>query len=173
MNCLSPCFLNVNNRSWSLPHFPSAHRVRLLCRNLRAERSKQTELVDSLRQPTALHEQDKAAVALQRKAARAAVAALSQVWFQQEDVVTAEHEPASIDCVLCMSVTKWIHLNGGDDALEQLFSTVYKVLTPGGHFVLEAQPWRSYKKARLKMVGDAWVFKRKLQVMTCLCWIAS
>ena len=50
------------------------------------------------------------------------------------------------DMVLCFSVTKWVHLNWGDAGLAVLFRRVWDKLTPGGLFVLEPQPWRSYKK---------------------------
>jgi len=50
------------------------------------------------------------------------------------------------DTICCFSVTKWVHLNQGDDGLKELFRVVYAMLGPGGRFVLEPQPWRSYKK---------------------------
>ena len=46
------------------------------------------------------------------------------------------------------SVSKWIHLNGGDAGLKNFFERVYGALVPGGTFVLEAQPRESYTKAR-------------------------
>jgi 7SK snRNA methylphosphate capping enzyme len=46
------------------------------------------------------------------------------------------------------SISKWIHLNGGDDGLRRFFERVYATLIPGGTFVLEAQPRESYVKAR-------------------------
>jgi 7SK snRNA methylphosphate capping enzyme len=46
------------------------------------------------------------------------------------------------------SVSKWIHLNGGDAGLKHFFERVYRALVPGGTFVLEAQPRESYIKAR-------------------------
>lgn len=47
-----------------------------------------------------------------------------------------------------LSISKWIHLNGGDDGLIAFFRRVYSVLQPGGTFVLEPQDWGSYAKAR-------------------------
>ncbi|KAL1744145.1 Bicoid-interacting protein 3-domain-containing protein [Schizophyllum fasciatum] len=63
------------------------------------------------------------------------------------------------DVVLALSVSKWIHLNSGDDGLLSFFRKVHSVLRAGGTFVLEAQPWDSYHKAkrmdkRLKEVGQ-------------------
>ncbi|KAK9824349.1 hypothetical protein WJX72_009605 [[Myrmecia] bisecta] len=88
--------------------------------------------------------------AAQRKAAATAVRALGCTWFQCEDFVAAEHSAQSVDTVLCLSVTKWVHLNRGDEGLRSLFQKVRDVLTPGGFFVLEPQPWRSYKQAMRK-----------------------
>ncbi len=46
------------------------------------------------------------------------------------------------------SITKWIHLNDGDEGLETFFRRVFDVLRPSGKFVLEPQPWDSYSKAK-------------------------
>ncbi|KAI5383034.1 hypothetical protein KIW84_070438, partial [Lathyrus oleraceus] len=43
---------------------------------------------------------------------------------------------------------KWIHLNWGDDGLITLFAETWKLLRPGGIFVLEPQPWKSYESNR-------------------------
>ena len=53
----------------------------------------------------------------------------------------------SLDAVLCLSVTKWIQLNWGDAGLKRLFMDVHESLTPGGVFIVEPQPWRSYRQA--------------------------
>ena len=37
--------------------------------------------------------------------------------------------------------------------MKQLFQRVSDVLTPGGYFILEPQPWRSYKQTLHKQVG--------------------
>ena len=52
------------------------------------------------------------------------------------------------------SVTKWVHLHGGDAALQALFGEISRMLVPGGIFVLEPQPWRSYKEATKKLVSS-------------------
>ena len=56
--------------------------------------------------------------------------------------------PASFDVVLCFNVTKWVHLNGGDDAVRALLFKAHEALRPGGHMLLIAQGWASYIKSR-------------------------
>ncbi|KAJ6491307.1 Bicoid-interacting protein 3-domain-containing protein [Mycena vitilis] len=52
------------------------------------------------------------------------------------------------DVVLAFSITKWIHLNGGDAALTTFFARVAAVLQSGGQFVVEPQAWETYRKAK-------------------------
>lgn len=58
------------------------------------------------------------------------------------------HAAESYDVISCLSTTKWVHLNGGDAALKQLFARVHALLRPGGCFLLEPQPWASYRKRK-------------------------
>lgn len=53
------------------------------------------------------------------------------------------------DTIVCLSVTKWVHLNWGDEGLIILFAKMWRLLHPGGILVLEPQPWESYYKNRL------------------------
>ena len=54
------------------------------------------------------------------------------------------------DTILCLSTVKWIHLNWGDQAVKTLFKKIYKSLKNDGIFILEPQPWKSYKKSRTR-----------------------
>lgn len=86
-----------------------------------------------------------------RRAARTALQGLSGAWFAAGDIAKGHAEPGSLDVVLCLSVTKWIHLVQGDEGIERLFAKVSSLLAPGGVFVLEPQPWSSYAAAMTKV----------------------
>ncbi len=62
-------------------------------------------------------------------------------------------EQGTFDTIICFSVTKWIHLNGGDEALQALLARVHSLLAPNGRFILEPQQWVSYRKAVKKPVS--------------------
>ncbi|KAK6248574.1 hypothetical protein QUC31_020139 [Theobroma cacao] len=71
------------------------------------------------------------------------------VSFRRENFVQSHCPPDKhYDTIICLSVTKWIHLNWGDDGLITLFTKIWRLLHPGGVFVLEPQPWESYEKNR-------------------------
>ncbi|KAH9942583.1 Bicoid-interacting protein 3-domain-containing protein [Amylocystis lapponica] len=72
------------------------------------------------------------------------------ITFRTADWVRDEipEDTEGYDVVLAFSISKWIHLNGGDDGITRFFRRVYSVLKSGGAFVLEPQEWETYAKAK-------------------------
>ncbi|KAF3339697.1 putative RNA methyltransferase [Carex littledalei] len=72
------------------------------------------------------------------------------VSFHRENFVEYLHVSSEkYDAIVCLSVSKWIHLNWGDEGIITLFVKIWRLLRPGGVFLLEPQPWKSYKQNRL------------------------
>lgn len=61
---------------------------------------------------------------------------------------------AEYDTIIVFSVTKWIHLNFGDQGLKRFFKRIYRALYPGGKLLLEPQPWSSYRLKRRMTVCE-------------------
>ncbi|GJP78004.1 hypothetical protein CLOP_g8337 [Closterium sp. NIES-67] len=90
--------------------------------------------------------EEAAAAAAQAVGAARGAGGRPRVVFRCLNVVEADMPRDSADTVLCLSVTKWVHLNWGDAGLIALFANLFHMLRPGGVLILEPQPWSSYKK---------------------------
>ena len=52
------------------------------------------------------------------------------------------------DVIMMLSVSKWIHLNFGDESLRRCFQRIFRQLRQNGIFLLEPQPFDSYRKKK-------------------------
>jgi 7SK snRNA methylphosphate capping enzyme len=71
-----------------------------------------------------------------------------QMNYVPKDEFTSSRDTGKYDLILCLSVTKWIHLNYGDIGVKLTFRKIFNQLRPGGKLILELQNWPSYKKKK-------------------------
>uniref|UniRef100_A0A6G1SMM6 RNA methyltransferase n=1 Tax=Aceria tosichella TaxID=561515 RepID=A0A6G1SMM6_9ACAR len=77
----------------------------------------------------------------------------NNILFVEHNYVLAKDElvdkqEAFFDTIVCLSVTKWIHLNYRDDGLKRFFKRMYNHLNEGGLLILEAQPFDNYHRKK-------------------------
>lgn len=72
----------------------------------------------------------------------------SNVRFSCDNILDYLHCPMNYDVIFCLSVTKWIHLNSGDEGIVSLFEKIKQALKVGGIFILEPQPFPSYARRK-------------------------
>ncbi|CAL1544128.1 unnamed protein product [Lymnaea stagnalis] len=82
----------------------------------------------------------------------------NNVLFLQGNYVPGSEEILNLqkeeyDIILALSITKWIHLNNGDNGLKLFFQKIFRQLRPGGRLILEPQPWSTYRK-RAKLSSE-------------------
>uniref|UniRef100_A0A915K7S1 RNA methyltransferase n=1 Tax=Romanomermis culicivorax TaxID=13658 RepID=A0A915K7S1_ROMCU len=68
--------------------------------------------------------------------------------YVPENEILLDIVQPEFDTILALSITKWIHLNWGDNGLKLFFKRLHKNLKPGGILLLEPQNFLSYKKRK-------------------------
>uniref|UniRef100_A0A1I8F2H2 RNA methyltransferase n=1 Tax=Macrostomum lignano TaxID=282301 RepID=A0A1I8F2H2_9PLAT len=58
----------------------------------------------------------------------------------------ASIEENKYDIIQAFSITKWIHLNWGDRGLKLFFKRAFRELRPDGKFIVEPQPYQTYRR---------------------------
>uniref|UniRef100_A0AC35GNW5 RNA methyltransferase n=1 Tax=Panagrolaimus sp. PS1159 TaxID=55785 RepID=A0AC35GNW5_9BILA len=82
----------------------------------------------------------------------------NNVWFRRQNYVCImdeeiEQTQEEYDIILALSITKWVHLNWGDDGIKRFFRRAFKNLRPGGRLIVEPQDFITYWK-RAKTVDE-------------------
>ncbi|XP_063838689.1 probable RNA methyltransferase CG11342 [Ostrinia nubilalis] len=74
-----------------------------------------------------------------------------------------DHGKQTFDITFCFSVTMWIHLNNGDEGLEQFLQYIKSISTT---IIIEPQPWNCYRNAqkRIKKSGSTFPLYETLKI---------
>ncbi|XP_034020713.1 7SK snRNA methylphosphate capping enzyme isoform X2 [Thalassophryne amazonica] len=75
----------------------------------------------------------------------------NNVTFIQGSYVSEEEAwpgQGQYDVIICLGITKWMHLQSGDMGVVRLFRRVFDSLMAGGIFILQPQPWSSYSRSK-------------------------
>ncbi len=86
------------------------------------------------------------------KTKKKTTSAFDGVEFRRANALEHDFGTETFDVILLLSVTKWIHLNFGDEGVRAVFRKCRDALVPGGSLILEPQPWRSYRSTLRKKV---------------------
>lgn len=80
------------------------------------------------------------------------------IWFFCENYVLSEEDLLKVeeeyDIIFALSITKWVHLNWGDEGIRHFLLRAYRQLRTGGRFVLETASFREYEKHCKKRGND-------------------
>ena len=94
-----------------------------------------------------------------------------QMNYVLKDEQMINFDTQQYDLILCLSVTKWIHLNYGDVGLKTAFKRMFNHLRPGGKLILEAQNWASYKKKKKLTVSKNEAFLLNFWRELSICYV--
>ncbi|KAJ4950720.1 hypothetical protein NE237_027552 [Protea cynaroides] len=148
-SCRSICGVDIDSylietANWNLRR--SAKMDNASCKFSNANRSKVSEETNALEHSGTASLNEGAANLLRDSNPSQEPNIFDVVSFREENFVLSRQRCSeAYDTILCLSVTKWVHLNWGDDGLITLFAKIWRLLRPGGVFILEAQNWKSYK----------------------------
>ena len=68
--------------------------------------------------------------------------------FRTENFIASKQALEKFNVILCLSTIKYVHLNFGDNGIKALFLRAFASLEDDGLFIIDPQPWKSYKKSK-------------------------
>ena len=85
---------------------------------------------------------------------------LSGITFMCKNIIDLDPymKTMKYDTILALKLTKYIHLNFGDEGIITMFKNIFCLLNVGGHLILQSQSFKKYKKMK-NFVG---VFKKNI-----------